>query len=386
MILVKKRNINSDIFLKNTFNLIKNIIIFISVICICALILIFPKFSSEGVKKGLFFCSDIIIPSLFPFMVISSFIVKSNLSLKIGKLMSPLTKFLFNLPGYIGPTIILGLIGGYPTSARGVKSLFEKKIITDSDAERIMLFSVGAGPAFVVSIIGINFLRNSKAGIIILVSQITASIILGVLIGLFYKTNKINFTNNKKNTQNSEKVKLSSAFIESCSDSCYGLINLCSLVVVFSVIILFLDSLGVSNIISTILSNLGISHRISKSILPIFLEVTSGSMIASQNGAPIELMSFALGWGGICVHFQIFSALHGINFSIIKFMIFRFFHGLIAALITNILLHFFPISIEVFSNTNRSLEIATYSDYTGCVALILLSIFFVLSISQKRMC
>ena len=86
-------------------------------------------------------------------MVISSFIVKSNLSLKIGKLMSPLTKFLFNLPGYIGPTIILGLIGGYPTSARGVKSLFEKKIITDSDAERIMLFSVGAGPAFVVSII-----------------------------------------------------------------------------------------------------------------------------------------------------------------------------------------------------------------------------------------
>ena len=70
---------------------IQTIVLIALTIIISTIILVFPEYSSNGVKKGLTFCSNILIPSLFPFMVISGFIVKSNLSLKLGKIMSPIT-------------------------------------------------------------------------------------------------------------------------------------------------------------------------------------------------------------------------------------------------------------------------------------------------------
>lgn len=366
------------------FKTIQTIILLSLTILICAIILIFPEYGSNGVKKGLLFCSDILIPSLFPFMVISNFIVKSNISLKIGKLMQFLTKTLFRLPGCTGPTILLGLIGGYPTSAIGIKSLFDKGEISESQANRMLYFSVGAGPGFVISFVGSKLLNNSKLGVIILASQIIASIFIGVLTSLFCRYDfKIDI--NKNYIDNKEKVKLSNAFINSCSDACYGLINLCSLVVVFSVLILILDSTGVSKKIADIFLNIRIPNSYVSSFLPIFLEVTSGCISVANQNAPLEYISFALGWAGLCVHFQIFSSLQDMKISNIKFICFRFIHGLFASLITHILLRIIPIEIEVVSNTTKHLIYSTYSDYTSCIALILLSIFFVLSIKPSNL-
>ena len=315
-------------------------------------------------------------------MVISGFIVKSNLSLKLGKIMSPITEFLFHLPGCTGPTILLGLIGGYPTSARGIKSLCEQGAIDDAQAERMLFFSVGAGPAFVISVVGANFLGNSKAGVIILISQIISSITLGIITGLLCKSDKAS-KNNKSYIQKVQNIKLSCAFINSCTDACYGLINLCSLVVIFSVAILILDSVGFSKEIASILINMGLPYSTSNSLLPIFLEVTSGCMSASNLNAPLELIAFALGWAGICVQFQILSSVQGINISVLKFMSFRFIHGLLASFFTNILLYISPIETEVISNTTKQLNLSVYSDYSSCIALILLSIFFIISIGPK---
>lgn len=382
--LTYSKNKNINIFLKKAFSILKSLqiiaLIFL-IIFISTIILVFPEYSSNGVKTGLTFCSNILIPSLFPFMVISGFIVKSNLALKLGKIMNPVTKFLFHLPGCTGPTILLGLIGGYPTSARGIKSLFEQKLIDNSQAERMLYFSVCAGPAFVISVVGTNFLKSSKAGIIILTSQIISSITLGIITG-FLGTNSQTHKNNTHTTK-VKSTKLSSAFINSCTDACYGLINLCSLVVIFSVAILILNSVGFSKEISNIFINIGLPYNTSNSLLPIFLEVTSGCMTATNLNTPLELIAFALGWAGICVQFQILSTVQDINISVLKFMSFRFLHGLLASFFTNIILHIVPIEVEAISNTTKQLNLSTYSDYSSCVALILLSIFFIISIGPK---
>lgn len=360
---------------------IQTIVLIALTIIISTIILVFPEYSSNGVKKGLTFCSNILIPSLFPFMVISGFIVKSNLSLKLGKIMSPITEFLFHLPGCTGPTILLGLIGGYPTSARGIKSLFEQDAIDTSQAERMLFFSVGAGPAFVISVVGTNFLGSNKAGVIILISQIIASISLGIITGFLCSKEQKHKNNNY--TPKIQNVKLSCAFINSCTDACYGLINLCSLVVIFSVALLILDSVGFSKEISYLFSNIGLPYSTSNSLLPIFLEVTSGCMSAANLNAPLELISFALGWAGLCVQFQILSSIQGINISILKFMSFRFIHGLLASLFTDIILYISPIETDVISNTTKQLNLSVYSDYSSCIALILLSIFFIIGIGPK---
>ena len=62
--------------------------------------------------------------------------------------------------------------------------------------------------------------------------------------------------------------------------------------------------------------------------------MTGGCNDAVQQGLPLWVLSFAIGWGGICVHFQILSSISGIPIGMPRFMLFRLFHGLLAGGIT----------------------------------------------------
>ena len=145
--------LNHKIYIKNYINKITVLLL----ICMgIYFILIFPQFSSLGVKIGLNFCFETLIPSLFPFMVLSSFIIKSQISISIGKFIDPFTKLLFKLPGCAGSTFLLGLIGGYPTGAKGVKTLLDQNQISKSIANHMAMFTFGAGPAFIINVIKIG--------------------------------------------------------------------------------------------------------------------------------------------------------------------------------------------------------------------------------------
>ena len=80
-------------------------------------ILIAPQAASQGVRDGLTLCGQVVIPSLFPFLALSSFLVQSGLAQRAGHLLEPITKLLFRLPGAAGSAILMSLIGGYPVGA-----------------------------------------------------------------------------------------------------------------------------------------------------------------------------------------------------------------------------------------------------------------------------
>ena len=69
---------------KSYIKLIKNLILFAFIAFLCVMILILPQASAEGAKIGLKFCSNILIPSLFPFMALSSLIIKIGLAENIA--------------------------------------------------------------------------------------------------------------------------------------------------------------------------------------------------------------------------------------------------------------------------------------------------------------
>ena len=85
-----------------------------TVLCIVAAcgILLLPQSAAAGAQTGLSFCAQVLIPSLFPFMVLSSFVVKSGLSSFLSKPLKPITQHLFHLPGCTGATIVMALVGG----------------------------------------------------------------------------------------------------------------------------------------------------------------------------------------------------------------------------------------------------------------------------------
>ncbi len=366
---------------KNNSNIIKFAIAAFLSVTIGTGILFFPQASSNGAKNGIIFCFQVLIPSLFPFMVLSSFVVKSGISSSIGNFINPLTKLLFNLPGCAGATILISMIGGYPTGAKGISSLKQNNFISDKQAERMLLFCVGAGPAFVISVVGTGILKNTNIGIILFFSQIIASIIIGIFTRIFMNSNQLI---NQKVTYKSN-INISTAIVESTYESAFAMINMCAFVVIFYSLISIMSTSGLFNLIELFLSQIGISRAISNSIIQVILEVTNGCNTAGFWGTPPEFISFALGWAGLCIHFQIFSSTGNIKFSKIKFTFFRLIHGLLSAEITHIILKAFPnlYSKTVFFSNTEKISPSLSTNILGSISLIILAVVFILSVNQQ---
>lgn len=150
-------------------------------------LLIFPAAAAAGARNGIDYCLQILVPSLYPFMVLSVFVVKSGLSEKIGRLAQRPFRALLKLPGNTAATILMSMIGGYPTGARSIAALYEAGSITESQASRMLCFCVNSGPAFVISAVGAGFLRCPQAGWILFASQISASMLLSLVSGITAK-------------------------------------------------------------------------------------------------------------------------------------------------------------------------------------------------------
>ncbi len=347
----------------------------------CALgILLFPNDVRNGAANGISYCLYTLVPSLFPFIVLSSFMIHSGISKLIGKLLQPVIRFLFYLPGSAGSVIIMSMIGGYPIGARGCMTLLEQGAITKKQAQRMLYFCVNAGPAFIISVVGSSLLQNALIGLLLFFSQIAAILVIGIALGITARLKK-----EPCQTVSSSEHTAQSPLVESTLDASKGLMNMSAFVILFSALLSLLRATGIAQGICQLLLRLHIPSTIAASIVSLLIEITSGCADAASLNTPIALIAFGLGFGGFCVHFQIFSAALKCGISRLKFIAFRLIHGMIAALITMLFFPLFPQpSASVFQNTSEQISgIISYSWPAG-IALVVCCIIFLFSVGLER--
>ncbi|GMB10422.1 MAG: sporulation integral membrane protein YlbJ [Candidatus Improbicoccus devescovinae] len=355
----------------------KNLILFTTIILLSLCMIFASKISSSGVIRGLKFCSEILIPNLFPFMALSSFIIYSGIIFKLTNFFSKITNFLFNMPEIASSAIILGQLGGYPVGAKVTRDLLDENLITPSQARRLILFCVGAGPAFVINIVGSLLFKNQKIGILMLISQIFSSFLIGIFLGIQSRfLNKENFEIKNKKTTKIYDPNLSNSLVRACESTSIVTINMCALVIIFSVLISFLDYFHISQ-----------NYLISTGITAL-LEITQGIHSLITVGASPCVLSFALSWGGICVHMQVKSILGDLKFSYFKFVIFRVIHAILSFMLTYIVLNCFKISIPasnffsiIPSQVPAEIQFSS-NNIIGSTALIFTCIYFLISLIQ----
>lgn len=356
--------------------------VFITTIFVIKIIQI-PESASKGATQGIKFCLEMLIPSLFIFMFLSAFIVNSGISQKFEKLFSFITNFLFYLPGCTLPVIILSLIGGYPVGAKGAKTLFLKNEINEEQLNRLMYFAVNAGPAFTINIIGGFLTKNYLFGKILFASQIILSLLIALICGLICRIRKTRFY--KKNSYNNKKnICLSDALISSCEETSKTMINMCSLIILFCIIIEVIQNLNSYNLLTSKLNLIDISLSTAKSVTASILEITSGCYMASNLNAPPAVIAFAVGYGGICAHFQIKHILNDTNFNYLKFCIVRFLNGIATVFLTSFLLNNLPEKYQnVFSTLNHPVLLSNSATKLGSIVLICFCIYFIFSVNSK---
>ncbi len=334
---------------------------------------------TEEALNGLLYCGQVLIPSLFPFMVLAEFLSEYGVLDRLSFIFSPFCRYILRLPPVTGGAVILSLTGGFPVGAACTASLYRRGKISGEQARRMLRFAVGAGPAFVIFAVGQNMLGSAQSGVVLysaqILSQLTVAVAGGALSGGGIPS---------RGNSSALRRGFADSIIGSCFKSCDSMIKLCAMVVMFSAFMGVLGSLGIMSFFSRIFSLLPLPSSVAQSLLYALTEVTAGCREAINAGAPLEFIAFVIGFGGLSVHFQIFALLQNLDFSKIDFFLHRFICGSLCSIYTYIITLFMPDTVETISVVTPSGSEFSSTTLIGSMALMLCCVIFLLSMRGER--
>lgn len=335
--------------------------------CIFTICLVlFSKTNLIAAKNGLVLWATAVVPSLFPFFVATQMLSYTNIVTYLGKLLTPIMRPLFNIPGEGAFAFIMGLISGYPVGAKIVSDFIEKGICNKEEAERMLAFTNNSGPLFIIGTVGITLFGNTSIGILLLITHILACISVGIILKFtakphqskaknYYTNNKISSIhfNESSKTSNSNPSfsSLGEILGNSIKSATSTILLIGGFVIMFSVVISILNQShvldGISNILSPFFSAIGVSSDFIKAILSGIVELTNGvnlvvSIPTKNISISMIICAFLLGFGGLSVLLQVFSIVGKNGISIKKYAYGKLLQGILAAVYTFIALQFIP--------------------------------------------
>lgn len=349
--------------------------------CIAALIL-FPAQAVAAARDGLTLCYNVIIPSLFPFFVLSTLVVELGLVSYLGRLLAPLMGPLFRVPGEGATALALGFVGGYPVGARTTLSLYEKGLCSKTEAERMLAFCNNSGPAFILGVVGAGVFSSGKAGLLLYLAHAAASVCVGLFFR-FYKGGEVR-RGPRPAQPRFEAPRLTAAFTGAVKDSFLSTLNICAFVVFFTVVIRLLTLTGaipaLGRGLAALLAPLGFQTEWSEKLLTGLVELSSG--VSSLSGGAggtggLELAAFMLGWAGLSVHCQVLSFVGGSGLSVRPYFFGKLLHGGLSALFISGLTRLFPLSLPVSATLAEQVEDLTHLDFSTALTLSTTAAFLV---------
>lgn len=311
-------------------------------VCIAMLLalislVMYPGDSVSAAKDGLALCINVIIPSLFPFFVLSTLIIRLGLAQRLGKLTEPLMRPLFNVSGICASALVLGFIGGYPVGAQTVISLYDSGSCTKKEAERLLAFCNNSGPAFILGVVGAGIFGSSTAGMLLYFAHFAASICIGIL---FRNWGRKDTGRASAHTNTATPMeRFAPVFTESVKSSFQSTISICGFVVFFTVLIKLLFKAGIipwlAAALAALLSPFGFDAVWAERFLTGLIELSSGvwslSGAAGEFSSSMAMAAFMLGWAGISVHCQVLSFIGGSGLSVRTYIIGKLLHGVLSA-------------------------------------------------------
>lgn len=284
-----------------------------AVFCAAVGILIEPSAISDAVLKAAADCTEVIIPALFAFTVLSVYMQKSGLYTSVLRpLTFPLSKILC-IPEELCGIFVLANIGGYPVGIRLLSELVRSGRLSRRDAGRMLCFCFGSGPSFVIGTAGIRVFGSAATGAVIFAACFFSSLIIALIV-----------------CRTGEKIELSGTeshldisadcFVRSIDSGARVMYTVCVMSVAFAAITALLNISGISGLAEKLLSLISTGKNAGR-IFPAFLEITRIREVLPTSGAAC-LCAGLLSFGGVCVMMQI-TAISGGNVPIKPLLISR---------------------------------------------------------------
>ena len=350
---------------------------FISVF-LCILLIIHPDVVISSATDALNTCFTVLLPSLFPFFVLSRIFISSGGAGLLGKIFNFIMLPLFRINGSGTTAFVLGIISGYPIGAKTAADLYNQSVITKKEAESLLCFCNNSGPLFIIGALGVGMLSSKDAGIFLYIIHVVSAITLGIILRFTIPSKR-----GKRidiHTDFSDK----NIFTASVESSILSVINVFAYVIFFAIIMNVCEASSI--FIDRILNS--DKFILTKPLLFSIFEMTSGikKLSAAQCSLSIKLIlsSLILGWSGLSIHFQTKSIVGSTDLSFKKYILAKLLHGIIAAIYTAIALKFVPFEKLVFSNNSDIISVGNNtSDILHTATMIIMCIYIIVRLRLK---
>ncbi len=271
----------------------------------------------QTARDSLLFAAKSLIPALFPFAVLSRFVLSASLLPCQGKIAQKAARIL-HLSTPLLPAFCLGLFCGFPIGAYAAASLYEAELCDASSAHRSASLSNNASAAFLFGTAASLF-ENQNAAAILFVSQTVATLL-------------VSFFSKKQTEPPAVTLPTPPSYLTLAADAVskagLAMLSLSAFVVFFAVLTKTLLLAGIPEWVTLLLEPTS-AVRYSASLAP-------------NTGLPLSLSlaSIALGWSGFSVIMQTQALFKG-KLPLGKQILYRAAIGTLSFVITFLLASFF---------------------------------------------
>lgn len=296
--------------------MLKHIITTALIATSACVLLLFPQLSVAAVSKSLNICAQSIIPSLFPFMVLTDFWITSGGADYIGHISDKWMRSWFRMPGTAATALICGAVGGFPTGAKTISTLYADKRLTKEQGDHLLFFCSNAGPAFIFGVIGASVFQRKVATMLLWSIHLISALLLGVI---FRPRGQHLLSEDPKTLPTPSKK---GDLVNSITNAGNDIMRICTFIILFSIVVTFIDACTPTILKTSFLSPL------------LFGVIELAGSTAYLHHIPQHiafiLLSVLLAWNGICVHLQVGSILENSGLSMKKYFAGKLMHMLLS--------------------------------------------------------
>jgi len=299
---------------------------------ICLFFIFKPNICAKSCLDAVSVWGTKVFPMLFPFFIITRLIL--NLSEFKPNFMDKFFAKAYHAPAGSFAVFFLSVLCGYPMGAKLICTMHEQNRISNDDGKKMLSFCSVSGPMFIIGTVGVAVFNSYKMGLIILISNVAACLINGLLYRGKLNTGKnILYTSKTKNT-------LADIVLDSLSSilmvGCYIIISFVAIDLLKEVNAFYVISNGISLMFND--PNL---CKVIESILSGFFEITKGVIDLSLTNVNLAiktvLSSGIIAFGGISILLQSVGFLNNLNIPIKTILLQKFTQCVLAVIISIII-------------------------------------------------
>lgn len=316
----------------------------------------------ESVKNAMYICYNSVIPSLYIFMIFSSYFSQKEFMSTLSYPLNFYGRLIRIEDKKYSTYLLLSLFGGFVIGANFLKEL-KKDGYSQQVLNAVAPSLINNSFSFCVYAVGVGLLNSLKLGVMIFISLTVSSLVASFILSFLYKYNIV--TNTKKSSNRS------SSFVECINKSVQSILSVCGFVIL---------AYCTCQVISLYTKN----HAFLGTLASIFTEVTTGCVksIEFMGKNPIFicicLSLFPLSTMCQVIHFTD-------NSSLIKpLLLSRIIHVPISILTLKTLLILFPVTLSTGDNFSVAVK-SFYNTMEISSTLFLLTIIFLLIFDSNKL-